>query len=165
MLNVSAIDHLRARQHALQEARTEHERLAAVRPLDPQRYASIIRMVEKKFVFERANMPMALRVKCLDASLASRMTQHGESHETAGAISGIAHNGRDGTRVRSRGDVEVRHALVAQRLRGEKARIPPVVGLHIPAGDAASNGSVRAARYLGVYQQDRANRRSIAFQQ
>src|SRR3977135_1260541 len=108
---------------------------------------------------------MALRIKCLDANLAPRTIQDGESDETAGAVLGITHDRRDGTRVRSRGEVEVCYVLMAEGLRGGKGGVPSVAGLHIPTGDTASSGSVRAARYLGVYQQDRANRHSAAFQE
>src|SRR5205085_1240473 len=114
---------------------------------------------------ERVNGSMALGIECLDAGLAPRAIQDGKSDKAAGAVSRIAHNRRDGTRMRSGGDVEVGYALMAKRLRGEKARVPPVGRLHIPTGDAASNGSVRTARYPGAYQQDRANRRSVAFQE
>src|SRR5437868_1531 len=101
-------------------------------------------MAEEKFVFERLNGSMALGIECLDTGLVPRTIQDGKSDETAGAVLRIAHNRRDGTRVRSGGDVEVCYALMAKCLRGEKARVPPVGRPHIPTGDTASDGSVRA---------------------
>src|SRR5436190_4545951 len=146
LVNVPTIDQLCASRDALEGTRPEYKRVPAFGCLNPQPDAAVLRVLEKQVPFERLDISIIAGVERHNPSFAAKEIERGKRDEKAAAVLGISLRLRDGPRVWSRSDVEVRHILVAERLSGEKACVRSMRTVHAPARDVASDGAVRHSR-------------------
>src|SRR3954471_16751347 len=108
---------------------------------------------------------MALWIERFDPRPGSEKIEQRHGEKEASAVLAITLGHCNRPRMRSRGDVEIRHALVTQGLGGEEARVSPIRRVHIPTRNVTPNSPISALRHFRTNQKDDADGRQIAFQQ
>ena len=165
VIDVGAIDQLRAGQDRPHQARPEHEGVGAFGRRAPQADAAMRGMLQQDLprVGIEFNLGDLLRIEYLDAGIGEQSVEQRQRDEDAFAIAGKTLCLDDRSGVRRRRDVQIGDVLVPQRLRHQQARIGAELRFDVPARQVAAGGGSLSRPHRRADDQDRADRNAAAF--
>ena len=164
VIDVGAIDQLRAGHDRPHQARPKHEGIGAFGRRAPQADAAMRGMLQQDLpiIVIEFDLGGLLRIEYLDAGIREQSIQQRQRDEDTVAIARKTLRLDDRPGVRRRRDVQIGDVLVPQRLRYQQARIGAELGLDVPARQVAAGGGSLSRPHRRADDQDRPDRNAAA---